>query len=144
MSQPALAHPHILIDATLTVGFDAQGRIASLRNSWTFDSAFSVWMVQGLDTDGDGTVSSAEMQELAEAAPDDVEEEAGDLLFAAVNLVRAYGVDAEAALRRANDKFERRYRAMERMAAGSFGTLDLEQQEALWQAVKAEERAGQR
>ncbi|NGP18230.1 DUF1007 family protein [Devosia chinhatensis] len=52
MSQPALAHPHILIDAKLTVGFDAQGRIESLRNSWTFDSAFSVWMVQGLDTDG--------------------------------------------------------------------------------------------
>lgn len=66
MSQPALAHPHILIDAKLSVGFDAQGRIASLRNSWTFDSAFSVWMVQGLDTDGDGTVSSAEMQELAD------------------------------------------------------------------------------
>lgn len=63
---PAAAHPHIFIDAKVAVGFDAAGQVASLRHSWTFDSAFSVWMVQGLDTDGDGTVSSAEMQELAD------------------------------------------------------------------------------
>jgi ATP diphosphatase len=63
-------------------------------------------------------------------------EEAGDLLFAAVNLVRAYGVKAEEALRAANDKFERRYRAMEQLAEGRFAELSLEEQEALWQQVK--------
>jgi nickel/cobalt transporter (NicO) family protein len=65
-AQPALAHPHIFIDAELTIGFDAEGRIATLSNSWTFDTAFSVWMVQGLDVDGDGTVSPEEMQGLAD------------------------------------------------------------------------------
>jgi ATP diphosphatase len=62
------------------------------------------------------------------------------LLFAAVNLVRAYGIKAEEALRAANDKFERRYRAMEQLAGGAFASLTLEQQEALWQRVKAAER----
>ena len=66
LAQPAVAHPHIMIDAKAVVRFDDQGRIAGLRQSWTFDTAFSVWMVQGLDTDGDGTVSPAEMQGLAD------------------------------------------------------------------------------
>ncbi len=64
--QPVLAHPHIFIDAKVDVVFDDAGRIAGLRHNWTFDTAFSVWMVQGLDTDGDGSVSPAEMQELAD------------------------------------------------------------------------------
>lgn len=80
-----------------------------------------------------------EMVELAEAAPDKREEEAGDLLFAAVNLVRAYGIAPENALRAANAKFERRYRAMEAQAGGSIAGLDLAAQEDLWQAVKRAE-----
>ena len=66
LAQPAMAHPHIFIDAKVAVVFDDAGRIATLRNSWTFDTAFSVWMVQGLDTNGDGVVSPEEMQELAD------------------------------------------------------------------------------
>jgi ATP diphosphatase len=66
-------------------------------------------------------------------------EEIGDLLFAAANLARKLDVDAEAALRAANDKFERRFRAMEALAAGrgdTFADLGLEAQERLWQEVK--------
>ena len=77
-----------------------------------------------------------EIVELAEASPDNRLEEAGDLLFAAVNLVRAYGLSPEEALRAANDKFEHRYRAMERLAQGRFAALSLDEQEALWQRVK--------
>ena len=66
LAQPVVAHPHIMIDAKATVRFDDQGRIAGFTHSWTFDTAFSVWMVQGLDTDGDGTVRPAEMQGLAD------------------------------------------------------------------------------
>jgi len=80
-----------------------------------------------------------EMAELRAAAPEDRAEEAGDLLFSAVNLVRAYGIAPEEALRAANSKFERRYRAMEAMADGHFAALELPQQEALWQAVKRKE-----
>jgi ATP diphosphatase len=66
-------------------------------------------------------------------------EEVGDLLFAAANLARKLGVDAEAALRAANAKFERRFAGMERLARErdqSFETLSLGEQEALWQEVK--------
>ena len=93
------------------------------------------------DRQGPADKLAEEMRELAEAPADEQFEEAGDLLFAAVNLVRAYGIAAEDALRAANSKFERRYRHMETLAGGGFADLSLEQQEALWQRVKATERS---
>lgn len=63
---PAVAHPHIFIDAKTTVVFDANGAVAGLRHDWTFDTAFSVWMIQGLDTNGDQQTSPEELQELAD------------------------------------------------------------------------------
>ena len=82
-----------------------------------------------------------EMEELSSAStPDHVAEEVGDLLFAAANLARHHGVEPEGALRAANLKFERRFRAMEAMAGPvPFPDLSLAEQEALWQAVKAAE-----
>lgn len=83
-----------------------------------------------------------ETGELREAKTDaEKAEEAGDLLFAAVNVCRLAGVDAESALKAANRKFERRFRAMEAIAGDAFDGLDLEAQEALWQQVKRDERA---
>jgi nucleoside triphosphate diphosphatase len=73
------------------------------------------------------------------AASPEIFEEIGDLLFAAANLARKLDVDAEAALRSANAKFERRFRGMESMAAQrgeSFEDLNLAAQERLWQEVK--------
>ena len=91
------------------------------------------------DTEGPTAKLAEEISELSEAMPDKQLEEAGDLLFAAVNLVRAHGIKAEEALRAANDKFERRYRAMEQLAGGTFASLSLDEQEALWQRVKQTE-----
>ncbi|MGD0492246.1 MAG: nucleoside triphosphate pyrophosphohydrolase [Steroidobacteraceae bacterium] len=69
-------------------------------------------------------------------------EEVGDLLFAAANLARKLGVDAESALRAANVKFERRFRAMEQLAklrGLEFSGLNLAAQESLWLDVKRAE-----
>jgi len=93
------------------------------------------------DREGPKAKIIEEIEELEEASSDSREEEAGDLLFAAVNLVRAYGIDAEAALRAANVKFERRFRAMETLSQGTFPDLMLDQQEELWQAVKRDENS---
>lgn len=94
------------------------------------------------DTDGPTAKLHEEIQELAEASSQQEKaEEAGDFLFAAVNLVRAYGIDAEEALRAANTKFERRFRGMEELAEGRFDQLSLDEQEAFWQSVKKDERA---
>jgi ATP diphosphatase len=84
------------------------------------------------------------VQELAEATNEAERiEEAGDLLFAAVNVTRAYGVAPEEALRAANAKFERRYRGMETLSSEQgrdFAALSLDEQEELWQAVKRREK----
>ena len=94
------------------------------------------------DTEGPTAKIREEIQELAEASSQQEKaEEAGDFLFAAVNLVRAYGIDAEEALRAANTKFERRFRGMEKLAEGRFDELSLEEQEEYWQLVKKNERA---
>ena len=96
------------------------------------------------DPEGPAEKVREELLELAEAATDEERrDEAGDLLFAAVNVVRARGIAPEEALRAANAKFERRFRAMEAIAAAegdAFAELPIARQEALWQRVKAEEK----
>ncbi len=89
------------------------------------------------DPSGSEEKISEEIRELKTASSeDDRKEEAGDLLFAVVNFVRAHGINAEEALRAANLKFERRFRAMEELAGEGFPELSLDAQEALWQKVK--------
>ncbi len=89
----------------------------------------------------------AEVVEAAEASDVDsasVAEELGDILFVCANLCRKLDVDAEEALRGGNRKFERRFRQMETLARAkglNFGSLPLDQQEALWTEVKRLERA---
>jgi ATP diphosphatase len=73
-----------------------------------------------------------------------VAEEMGDLLFAVANWGRHLKVDPEEALRGANSKFERRFRAMEGMARERGTVLrDLSPQEweALWEEAKRQERS---
>ncbi len=83
---------------------------------------------------------SEEIREVAEAeSQDEKAEEIGDLLFSLVNLARWEGVHAEDALRRANEKFRRRYLVMERLAQDrgvEFGDLSMEEKERLWQEAK--------
>jgi len=74
-----------------------------------------------------------------------LQDEIGDLLFVCVNLARQAHVDAGSALRHANAKFERRFRAMETMAQADGTTLralELDAQEALWTRAKLAERDG--
>ncbi|MGB7407433.1 MAG: nucleoside triphosphate pyrophosphohydrolase [Pontixanthobacter sp.] len=82
-----------------------------------------------------------ELSELEAAEHAQQAEEAGDLLFAVANLVRAYGLSPETVLKKANAKFERRFKSMENMADGNFHRLDIDQQEKLWDAVKSSEKA---
>lgn len=82
-----------------------------------------------------------EVEEMLEAETEaDRIEEAGDLLFAAVNAVRHMGVAAEDALRAANAKFERRFRTMEALGGEGFDALPLDDKEALWLRAKRNER----
>ena len=72
-----------------------------------------------------------------------LEDELGDVLFVCANLARHGKVDVGAALRRANAKFERRFRRMEALAAAEgvdLSSLPLSGQDAYWDRAKAEER----
>ncbi|NZA26733.1 nucleoside triphosphate pyrophosphohydrolase [Luteimonas sp. SJ-92] len=111
----------------------------------------------GFDWPGPAPVIAKLEEELAEAraefeavavAPGDaaasrrLEDEIGDLLFVAANLARHARVDVGSALRRANLKFERRFRKMEALAAHEGRALEdlpLAAQEALWQRAKRSE-----
>lgn len=78
------------------------------------------------------------------AVRDRLEDEIGDLLFVAANLARHAKVDPGAALRRANRKFERRFRAMEALAAADgvrLADLPLDAQDAYWHRAKRQERS---
>ena len=89
------------------------------------------------DASGPKAKMAEELAEL-EAAADQAhrEEELGDLLFAVVNLARFLKIEPEEALRKANAKFERRFRGIEQ--APGFADLSLDEKEALWAAAKAQ------
>jgi tetrapyrrole methylase family protein/MazG family protein len=72
-----------------------------------------------------------------------VEDEVGDLLFAAVNYSRLLGIDPEVALNRANNKFVSRFSAMEEIAAAkgeSLSEMSLVEMDEVWEIAKEAER----
>ncbi len=86
------------------------------------------------DIEGPKAKIREELDEIAVAPPEELQEEVGDLLFAVVNFARHLKVDPEEALRQANRKFEKRFRAIE--AEPGFAEMGLERMEALWQVAK--------
>ena len=89
-----------------------------------------------------------ELSEVTEASAQGsraaIEDEVGDLLFAVANLARHFDINPESALRRANCKFERRFRAVETMLAErgtSPAESTLDDMERLWVEAKNSERA---
>lgn len=124
-SLPALAHAMEFQHRVATVGFD-----------WPQVSQVLEKIEEELQEIRD---------EIREAAGHDrLEDEIGDLLFVCVNLARHMKVNPEAALQRANAKFERRFLRIEEMLAQSGRGPDdstLEEMDGLWNQVKSEERA---
>jgi ATP diphosphatase len=152
-------HPHIFGDADAEPGFweriKAEERANKARNE--ADRGALAGVAAGLpalnraeklqkraarvgfdwpDVTGPRAKIAEELAEVEDATGDAVSEEIGDLLFAVVNWARHLGVDAEAALRGANAKFERRFVAMEQVGGEAFAGMDLDAKEALWQRVK--------
>ncbi len=84
-----------------------------------------------------------ELSELMQAIPagdkDKLSEELGDLLFSVVNIARFVGVDAEEALTKSTDKFSKRFRMVEDLAAErdiDMKTADMSIMDSLWEEVK--------
>ncbi len=123
LAEPALARARALCSRAATVGFD-----------WPTAEA----VLDKLDEETREV--HAAMASGDRAA---IEDEIGDLLFVIANLARKLGVDAESALRQANRKFTRRFKAMETQlldAGLPLAEATLDQMEAGWQAAKRAER----
>ncbi len=148
-------HPHIFGDAGHTPGWEAIK--AAERQSHPDDSALAGVALAlpaleraaklqrraartGFDwPDAEGPRAKID-EELAELDAEQnrvaQEEELGDLLFAVANLARHLNIDPEEALRKANRKFEARFRAIE--CEPGFTDLSLDEMEALWARAKAD------
>ena len=149
-------HPHIFGDATSSPGWenlkaaerqtsDDQSALAgvalalpSLERAAKLQRRAARVGFDWPDAAGPRAKISEELAELeAETEHDRQFEELGDLLFAIVNFARHLNIEPEAALRSANAKFERRFRAIE--TAPGFVILPLDEKEALWTAVKVDQ-----
>lgn len=120
-SMPALLRAYEMTARAATVGFD-----------WTSPDDVVAKIHEEL-------AEIAEARHASAPSHDALEDEVGDLLFAVANYARKLGVEPEAALRRASDKFHGRFNAMETRAAADgrpLRHLTLDQQNALWEAVK--------
>jgi len=106
-----------------------------------FDWKRAADVLQKLDEE----VAELRVEIESDAPHERVTDEIGDLLFVTTILARHSGVDPESALRHANAKFERRFRRMEAFCkeqGRDIKDLSLQQQDALWDRVKTEERSG--
>ncbi len=62
----ATAHPHVWIDARVEVKFQEEGQIRALDVTWTFDEIYSLFAVEGLDSNEDGNFESSELAPLVQ------------------------------------------------------------------------------
>jgi nucleoside triphosphate diphosphatase len=147
-------HPHIFGNASESPGWDAikaaerkqkadDSALAGVANALpALDRAMKLQRRAARtgfdwpDSSGARAKVDEELQELDDETDQKRRtEELGDLLFAIVNLARHLKIDAEDALRQANRKFEKRFRAIEN--APGFETMSLDEMEALWVEAKA-------
>ncbi len=70
---PALAHPHVWVEARAKVLFGADGKVDAIRNDWVFDEMYSAFAVQGLEKDGK-LATPAQLSTLAKSNVDDLKE----------------------------------------------------------------------
>ncbi|MBV9931389.1 MAG: nucleoside triphosphate pyrophosphohydrolase [Alphaproteobacteria bacterium] len=148
-------HPHIFGDAAASPGWETlkaaerdrhEDRSALAHVAVALPALKRAEKLQkraariGFDWPDAGGPRAKIAEELAEidGAATDAERaaELGDLLFSVVNYARHLGVDAEAALREANRRFETRFRKVEEIAEGPLNGLDIEALETLWQRAK--------
>ena len=162
-------HPHVFGDAEVRTAADVNRQWERIKADERSGEATAKGALDGVSRILPALAASQEMQERAanigyewptvEGVIDKVAEESrelaqagtaaeraeeyGDLLFVLVNVARWHGIEAEAALRAANDKFRRRFGSVERQAAErgvKLRDLDFAALDGLWDAAKAEEK----
>ncbi len=148
-------HPHIFGDAQASPGWEAlkaaerdeTGKKSALDGvAIALPALLRAQKIQkraarvGFDWPDKAPVKDKLLEELGEvesaSSDDEIHEEIGDLLFAAVNLARHYKVDSEQALSDATRKFTRRFQQLESSTHKDLKTLHIDELEELWQQAK--------
>ncbi|WP_306115348.1 MULTISPECIES: DUF1007 family protein [unclassified Roseovarius] len=100
---PALAHPHIFVDAKAGFRFNDAGQVAGFRISWTYDAFTTLFLfdVLDLDRDGDGALDDADYAAILRGETEWQEGYVGDIYFEVNDTVKPHlvPVDAEALYR---------------------------------------------
>ncbi len=65
LASAASAHPHVFISAKAEIVYAPDGSVTALKHIWSFDQAYSAYITQGLDKNGDGKLTADELVELA-------------------------------------------------------------------------------
>jgi uncharacterized protein YabN with tetrapyrrole methylase and pyrophosphatase domain len=130
----------------LTKAYRIQQKVAGVGFDWDDHQGPAEKVAEELQEVLDAIEETGDDAEMADN-PDEVMQEVGDLLFAAVNLARLAGVHPTTALARANDKFHRRFDTLEQLA-GERGvqmqTAGLDSLDRLWDEVKKGEKEEER
>ncbi len=66
LASPASAHPHVWVTAKAEIVFAPDGKVTGVRHHWIFDEAYTAYVTQGLDKDGDSKLTPEELQGLAD------------------------------------------------------------------------------
>jgi ABC-type uncharacterized transport system substrate-binding protein len=98
LAGPASAHPHVFVSARTEIIYGANGAVTSLRHVWSFDEAYSAYITQGLDKNGDGKLTPDELAELAKVNVESLPEVGFFTIAKANGRAQAFGTVTEASL----------------------------------------------
>lgn len=94
----ASAHPHVFVTSRTEIVYAPDGAVQALRHRWSFDEAYSAYMVQGLDKNGDGKLTTEELAELAKVNMESLPDVGFFTIAKANGKAQEFGTPSEAAL----------------------------------------------
>jgi len=98
LAVPAQAHPHVFVSARAEILYGPNGAVTALKHVWSFDEAYSAYITQGLDKNGDGKLTPDELAELAKVNMESLPDVGFFTIAKANGKAQEFGTPTDAAL----------------------------------------------
>ncbi len=98
LAAPVAAHPHVFVSARAEILYAPDGSVRALKHIWSFDEAYSAFITQGLDKNGDGKLTADELAELAKVNVESLPDVGFFTMAKANGKAQEFGQPAEAGL----------------------------------------------